>query len=136
MRFKLHWKHPGQDDKDAMAETHDQITADPEKWCKDIIEWFNSTLRPHERKRVFVRCEVIGEVPPAEHRWFKTTAMTKIMVGSARHGSSYDAMECERCGVTGKRYGIGSFVKIDSKWRKPAFKQCDTAMKELGKWPE
>jgi hypothetical protein len=134
IRFKLYWKHPGRADKDAMAETHEQITTDPEQWCEDIIAWFNSTLRPHETKREFVRCEVIGEVPPAEHRWVKHSAMTKIMVGGPRSGSNYDSMECGRCGVTGKRYGLKEYVKLDSKWRKAAFKRCDTSMKELGKW--
>ena len=134
IRFKLYWKHPGQADAAAMAETHEQITTDPEKWSRDIIAWFNSTLRPHETKRVFVRCEVIGEVPPAEHRWEKRSAMTKIVVGGPRHGSNYDAMECARCGVTGKRYGLNAYTKLDSKWSKVAFKRCDTAMKELGKW--
>lgn len=134
IRFKLYWKHPGQADKDATAETHEQITTDPEKWSKDILAWFNSTLRPHETKREFVRCEIIGEVPPAEHKWFKVTAMTKVMVGSQRHGSVYDAMQCQRCGVTGKRFGVSEYVKLDSKWRKPVFKRCDTTMKALGKW--
>ena len=135
IRFKLYWIYPGEKKSAAKCETYDQITTDPEKWSRDIIAWFNSTLRPHETRRVFVRCEVVGEVPPAEHRWFKVTAMTKQMVGGQRHGALYDAMECERCGVTGKRYGIGSFVKLDSRWRKAAFKRCDSAMKELGKWP-
>jgi hypothetical protein len=89
IRFKLYWKHPGRTDKDAMAETHEQITTDPEKWSKDILAWFNSTLRPHETKREFVRCEVIGEVPPAGHRWVKHSAMTKIMVGGPRSGSNH-----------------------------------------------
>lgn len=134
IRFKLYWKHPGESDSAERGETHDQITADPEKWSRDILDWFNLTLRPHEITREFVRCEVIGEVPPAEHRWFKVTAMTRTMVGGPRHGSNYDGMKCERCGVTGKRYGISGFVKIDSKWGKATFKRCDTAMKELGKW--
>lgn len=135
IKFKLFWKHPGEPDAAAVGETQEQITEDPEKWSRDILKWFNRTLRPHETKREFVRCEVIGEVPPAEHRWVKVTAMTKTMVGSARHGQMYDSMECERCGVTGKRYGIGSAVTLDSKWKKKlAFKRCDTAMKELGKW--
>ena len=132
IKFKLIWVHPGETEEH--GETHEQVTTDPEEWSKDIIAWFNSTLRPHEQERVFVRCEVVGEVPPAEHRWSKVTAMTKTMVGGPRHGAMYDTMKCERCGVTGKRYSLGSFVKIDSKWRKAAFERCDTAMVELGLW--
>lgn len=134
IRFTLFWKHHGKDDPEH-AETHEQITADPKQWCRDILDWFNSTLRPHERKRFFVRCEVIGEVPPAEHRWSKRSAMTKVMSGGPRSGQNYDAMDCERCGVTGKRYGLQEYVHLDSKWKKKiAFKRCDTSMRELGKW--
>lgn len=126
MRFKLYWRHKGE--KQEVAERHERETNDPEKWSREIIDWFNSRLRPHERKRIFVRCEIEGEVPPAEHKWFKITAMTKSMVGSQRHGQMYDAMQCERCGVTGKRYGLGPYVKLDSKYRKKHFKRCDTTI--------
>lgn len=124
MKFKLYWKHPG--DGRLVCETYEQETSDPEEWCRDIIKWFNDTLRPHETKRVFVRCEIIGEVPPAEHKWFKVTAMTQATTGQ-RHGQFYDAMKCERCGVTGKRFGLGTYVKLDSKWRRKAYRRCDTA---------
>ncbi len=134
IKFYLFWKHPGEPDSKARKETYEQITMDSEQWCRDIVDWFNSTLRPHETMRVFVRCQIVGEVPPAEHKWFKATAMTKRMIGGPRSDQIYDAMQCERCGVTGKRYGLSEFVKLDSKWRKAAFKRCDTAMKELGLW--
>lgn len=91
MKFTLVWRHPGE--KKEWSETYEQITDDPEKWSRDIVAWFNSTLRPHERKREFIRCEVQGEVPPAEHKWFKVTAMTKSMVGGPRSGSHYDGMQ-------------------------------------------
>lgn len=133
MQFKLYWKHRG--DAELKVESYEQVTTDPEKWSRDIVDWFNSTLRPRERKRIFVKCEVIGEVPPAEHRWFKKTAMTKTVVGGLRHGQMYDAMECGRCGVTGKRYGLSGSVKLDSKWRKIVFQRCDTSMKERGLTP-
>jgi hypothetical protein len=127
MRFSLWWKHPGE--KALVKETYEKITGDPEQWSRDIIDWFNSTLRPHERKRIFVRCEVEGEVPPAEHKWAKVTAMTK----ANQYGMPYDAMQCERCGITGKRFGLGPHTKIDSKFRRAAFKRCDTSLKAQGK---
>ena len=133
IRFRLYWRYPGEPDSAERGETYEQRTMDPVQWSKDILAWFNSTLRPHETKRVFVRCEIEGDVPPAEHKWFKCTAMTKSFVGGDRHGSMYDAMQCERCGVTGKRFH--GYVKLDSTWRKAAFKRCDTAMEELGRWP-
>ena len=134
MKFTLFWKHPGAKDSSAIGETHEQLTTDPVQWSKDLLDWFNRTLRPHERKRVFVRCEIVGEVPPAEHRWVKHSAMTKVMSGGPRHGQIYDAMECERCGVTGKRYGLGPAVKLDHKFKATAFKRCDTSMQQQGKY--
>jgi len=125
MRFVLFWHHPGE--KTEVKETYEKVTADPEKWSRDILDWFNSTLRPGERKRLFVHCEIEGEVPPAEHKWSKTTAMTK----SNQYGSPYDGMHCERCGVTGKRFGIGPVVKLDSKFRLKVFKRCDTSLEWL-----
>lgn len=122
MRFKLFWRHPRETAE--VMESYEKETDDPEQWSRDIIDWFNSTLRRGERKREFIRCEIEGEVPPAEHKWFKVTAMTKL----SRYGTPYDAMHCERCGVTGKRFGIGSHVKLDSKFRRKAFKRCDTAV--------
>lgn len=126
MRFKLYWRHPGS--KGEVGETYEKETDDPEQWSRDIITWFNATLRPHEKKREFVRCEVEGEIPPKNHKWFKVSAMTKSMIGGARHGSPYDAMQCERCGVTGKRFGLAPHVRIDSKFKNKVFKRCDETL--------
>lgn len=133
IRFKFYWYRKNDPKRTEVAETYEKITLDPEKWSKDILAWFNSTLRPHETERVFVRCEIIGEVPPAEHLWFKKTAMTQTLPQS-RGGSSFDAMQCERCGITGKRFGIRSNVSIDGKWRGVAYKRCDTSMVKQGEW--
>ena len=45
----------------------------------------------------------------------------------------YDGMYCVRCGITGKRFGLGSHIKIDSKYKKKAFLKCNTAKEELDK---
>lgn len=131
MRFKLYWKHPGEADDKAFCESYDELTTNPEKWSRDIIDWFNKGLRPGERKRIFVRCEVEGEVPPAEHKWAKATAMTQSD-NRIRGGSPYDRMECERCGVTGKRYGLHSHVRIDSKFKLKVYQRCDTSCAARG----
>ncbi len=106
---------------------------------RETIDWFNRTLRPHESKRELVRCEIEGEVPPAEHKWAKSSVMTQVMTGTARHGANYDKMECERCHVTGKRYGLHSHVNLDSKFTLKAFRRCDTSMIHQGlapTWPQ
>lgn len=128
-RFHIFWRHPGE--KKEVKETYEQITDDPEKWGREIINWFNSTLRPHETKRVFVRCEFETEIPPPEHKWFKVTLMTK----SNQYGASYDGMKCERCGITGKRYGLMAHTKPDSKYRLKVFARCDTSVEWLKTHP-
>jgi hypothetical protein len=127
-QFKLVWRHPGETKE--VTETYEVDTDDPEKYCRELLVWFNSTLRPHERQRDFVRCEAVVEVPPSEHKWRKKTAMTQQRANSR----PYDCMECERCGIMGKRYGLNSFVKIDSKYRLKVYKRCDTAMVAMGKF--
>lgn len=124
MKFTLWWRHPGETKE--QDETYEKITDNPEKWSRDIIDWYNSTRRPGERKREFVRCEVAGEVPPAEHKWMKATAMTQ-MDNRIRGGLAFDKMKCERCGITGKRYGLHSHVRIDSKFRLKVYQRCDTS---------
>lgn len=132
IRFTLWWKLPGEDDAKARKETYEKPTRDPVQWSREIIDWFNTTLRPGERKREFVRCEVQGEVPTAEHKWAKATAMSQ----ANRYGSPYDKMFCERCGITGKRFGIGGVVKIDSAFKLKVYQRCDTSAKKLGKWKD
>lgn len=69
------------------------------KDAEDIIERFNSSLRPNEKARNFVKCEVIDE-DLHKHDWEKASLVTE------RGG--YDRMKCLHCGATGKRYGLGS----------------------------
>lgn len=121
MSFKLTWRHPGE--TATVTESYKENTNDPEKWCRDILKFFNGGLRPGERPREFVRCDVDGEVPHEKHKWVKRTAMTQ----SNQYGTAYDAMICERCNVTGKRFGLGAHVKIDSKFKLKVYQRCDTS---------
>lgn len=100
-------------------------TDNPEQWGRDIVAFWNRTLRPHETPREFVSVTVHGEVPPPEHDWFKVTAMTQQR---GDNGRPFDKMQCERCGVTGKRFGISATVNLDSVWRAKVYRQCDTTI--------
>jgi hypothetical protein len=94
-------------------EEHDLPDGWPSVEVQRLIDRFNATLRAHEIPRRLVR--IVSQEPskpkPREHKWEKTSLVTE------RGG--YDRMRCERCGATGKRYGLGQFgVKIDP--RQPA----------------
>lgn len=109
-------------------ETYTENTDDPEKWGKDIVDYFNSTLRPHEAKRKYFNFEILdGEESP--HSWEKdATGMSMEF-----RGEVVDVMYCKKCGITGKRKGLSSHIKIDSKYKKKAYRLCNTAKKEMQK---
>lgn len=100
---------------------------DPEDHAKSLVEFFNSTLRPGEKPRRLLQVEVLDEAHQ-EHDWQKRTDGMSIRF----RGKTVDLMRCSRCGVTGKRFGLSTVVKIDSKYRKKAFQLCHTARQELG----
>lgn len=109
------------------VERYQKETTDPEQWGRDLIEWFNSTRRENEGEREFLRVEVHGDVPPPEHNWSKTTLMTQSRGGM----TSFDKMKCERCGITGKRFGLQAHVKRDSQYRAKVYARCDTTVEHL-----
>lgn len=129
MKFKIHVTT--EDDatgEKAWWETYEEETDDPKRWGEGIIEYFNSSLRPHEKPRKFLGVEVIDDHSIKEHKWVKISAATQL-----ERGRNFDRMECERCGVTGKRFGLQGSTTIDSKFRRVAFKRCDTSLEFIQK---
>lgn len=118
MRFRI--KVKGKNDE--WWEEYNKPIEDPEKWGRDLIDWFNSTCQPGETHREFLAAEKLEDAGPEEHDWEKQNLMTI----SDRVGV-YDAMKCRRCGVTGKRFGLGNGVRLDSKWKAKGYLRCDTA---------
>lgn len=104
--------------------------ADIETWARALIQEFNNTLRTHETARtlnsVTIR-EKPNQAAPESHDWHKTNAVTI----SDRHGV-YDRMKCERCGITGKRFGLVN-VRLDSEFKARAFETCNGALALLAK---
>lgn len=79
-----------------------------EEWARDTIQEWNDTLRPHEKERTFISARIINHLTkdPA-HLWSeKKNLVTKMNM----HGGSYDEFTCLKCGVEGKRYGLGQHV--------------------------
>jgi hypothetical protein len=108
-------------------ENYDKDVSDVEEFCKHAVEeiW-NGNLRPHEKKREFIKCEIIENSNDKFHKWFKLTSGMSVEF----RGQIVDLVKCSVCGITGKRYGLDDKVKIDSKYRKKAFQNCDTSQKE------
>lgn len=92
-----------------------------EKWGLYIVNWFNSTRRdPNlEDARTLVRVDILS-AESTEHLWRKAGAVSTI---TKRYGV-YDTYQCENCHITGKRFGLNSSVKIDSKFRAKKYKKC------------
>lgn len=100
--------------------------ADALKHWQGIIDRFNADLRGSEPRTLV---QVIEEAAdPVKHDWEKTNLVTIV-----KSGTSYDTVKCRRCGVTGKRYGIGRGETIDPKWKHERWQRCDTAVAHLVK---
>lgn len=110
-------------------ETYDiESNIDPKLYAEQLIANFNATLRPNESPRELVGVEIIESNSEVihQHDWSKQNLATL----KNRNGY-YDAMKCSRCGVTGKRYGIGSGVVRDSKYKAKCYGTCEGAIKQL-----
>lgn len=126
MKFRIKIANKGEE-KNWRWEEYDEDVSDPEEWAKETLEVFNSSLRPFEKERVLLGVELIDEMSVRAHTWNKTNLMTLHV-----RGQYFDTVECTRCGITGKRHGVGD-VKVDSKFKSKVYARCDTAKKHLDK---
>lgn len=101
------------------SEDHNVRTDDPEVWAKELLEYFNDTLKPGEPLRALIRVDVKPNKMPLQHQWFKTNFVTIMATGGQ---GSYDTYRCTDCGVTAKRWGIGGAFIPDKK--KDQYKEC------------
>lgn len=90
-----------------------------EDWAFQLIQSFNRTCRPGESERVLLKTEVVGI--STEHDWFKRTDG----MSTSFRGRMADIMECSKCGITGKRFGLGhAGIKRDAKYRSRRYSFC------------
>lgn len=100
-------------------EKYDKAVEDPMLWALDTVDKFNASLRPGELPREIVTVHIDDADAPLPHEWRKVSMATRNM--GLR---SYDAYKCDRCGVTGKRFGLATYIKIDSKFRLKKYQNC------------
>lgn len=109
-------------------EATDQASA--EVAAQKIVDYFNSTLRPHESAREILAVEFTPNTNTSASSAPKTSvarAWEKTnLVTVHERGQYFDRLVCPSCGITAKRYGVSSIV-IDSKFKAKGYKSCDTA---------
>jgi hypothetical protein len=115
MQFRIHVK----DDRSDWWEEYDENIEEPRSWAENIIFNWNLSLRPHERKRELIEVKIVGTTD-RQHQWEKRTDGMSVEF----RGQSVDLMICSRCFITGKRHGLSSIVKRDSKYTAKRFEFC------------
>lgn len=95
--------------------SEDQIEA----YGKRIVKNFNATIKPGENKRKYVGYELLDDEIDYKHVWDKSCLVTQ----TDRSGC-HDIYKCTRCGVTGKRRGLDSSVRIDNKYKAKKYLDC------------
>ncbi|WP_213505423.1 hypothetical protein [Paenibacillus faecis] len=117
-RIEIEVKNVGS--KTTWKEQYD-CTGDPDTWAINLINEFNATLQSNEQPRELVGVKVLGDAPEnvGKHEWRKENLITLV-----KGSMSYDKMRCEKCGITGKRFGLGG-VKRDPKYKAEKYNQCN-----------
>lgn len=99
-------------------ETFQANCGDPKCYVLEVIENFNSTLRPGERPREYGGIIRIID-RRKEHEWEETNLVT-----ISKGGRMYDTYKCRNCSVTGKRYGIGGRIVRDRRYKADKWERC------------
>ena len=126
MKFKIHVKNADSD----WWESYDKNITDPQRWAAGTIKQYNTTLHEGDLPRELLEVVVEDTDNAKFHDWYKRTDGMSVDDG---HGLTCDLYRCRRCGITGKRHGLGQDIQIDWKFRAKVFKNCDTAQAEMKK---
>lgn len=119
MKFRITVKYADDPDTKNWVESYSENTDNPKQWAENAIKYWNTTLRPHERKRELLAV-TIDDPRDYNHEFVKLTGGMSVKF----RGGIADLYQCSRCDVTGKRLGIGGSMKIDSKFRGKVFLTC------------
>lgn len=89
-----------------------------EKWTRETVEWFNSTLRAGEVQREVVSVRIGEGEEPLDHHWTKINLVTL-----QDHRGMFDNVRCTRCGATARRYGLTS-IRRSATFRAKKWQFC------------
>jgi len=95
-------------------------TDDADRCAREMVDYFNNTLRPNELPRRVLFVEELDE-EETEHDWVKSCLVTQLGRSDSR---GHDTYRCERCGITGKRYGLDSCIERDRKYQAKKYRTC------------
>jgi hypothetical protein len=89
-------------------------------WAHQLIERFNEveTRRGTKLYRELLGVELVSV--SVQHDWYKRTDGMSVNF----RGRPVDIFECRNCGITGKRAGLSSNIKRDSRYRAKKFEIC------------
>ncbi len=83
---------------------------DPMKAYTKIIEFFNNTLRPYEKRRTVISAEWVKE----KSNYYCDFEKTNMFTLKDSKGY-YDRMKCKNCGKVRRRYGLNESPKVKCK---------------------
>lgn len=102
--------------------TEDYYLTSPED-AKNMINRFNLTLRPGEKRRALLEVAVLEVAEDGQaklpHNWEKVNNFTNI-----KGKASYDVYRCTRCRITGKRKGLSASVIRDAQYKYKKYEYC------------
>lgn len=107
------------DSLDTWEETYEKDLKNPAEYGQQVIDDFNASLRPGEKPRRYVSFRVLGDIGYA-HDWVKRTNGMSVNF----NGVTADLMFCRKCNISGKKFGLSSEVKLDSKYKAKKHKFC------------
>ena len=130
MKFKIQCDYAPPHSGNPWWEDYEKPIKDPKQWGKETIDSFNSTLRPHEKPRIFIQAVITDKEAFAEHQWNKVNLFTIIHAGLV-----YDKQKCGICGIDGIRHGLQE-PKPTAKYKAKVYRRCDTSLAHISKKKE
>lgn len=119
-------------DLQIIEEVDGPATMNPREFIIRLLKNYNRVAMLRYGKNADLRSLVAGSIKiiskyNAKHSWEKQNACTL-----KNHLGLYDALKCEVCHITAKRYDLVR-ITIDAKYKARCYQKCNTALLHLAK---